>query len=142
MSLDIDFLEKYKQVATATRAPPTSLKQCVRCDETLSVSQFSVDKKRKDGLAVICKHCNREAIEKSRVKKRVWHREDEHYKMPGGYGATFKRRLDALYQKSVDDSRVYHSLVEGYVGRGLSEYEGKWRVDALYELVSEASYAL
>ena len=92
----MDFLERYKRVAAVVTA--TSLKKkCGRCDEILSISQFSVDKKRQDGIALRCKHCHRELCEKSRVKKRVWHSEDQHYQMPGGYGAPFKKRLAAFY---------------------------------------------
>lgn len=101
MSTDTVFLERYRQVAA--RAPgETPKRQCGRCSETLCIAHFSVDKKRKDKTAVICKHCNREGIERSRVKKRVWQREDEYYKIPGGYGATAQQRLDALVKRLAD----------------------------------------
>ena len=131
MSLDMIFLERYKQVATRVTTM-SQQRMCPRCEEVLPVSQFSVDKKRKDSIAVICKHCNREGIEKSRVKKRAWQEEDKYYEMPGGYGAPFKKRLAALYaRESPNDERVKEGLVEGYVRLGLSPHEASVRVGTL-----------
>jgi hypothetical protein len=92
-SLDMQYLEHYKETVTSLRKKQM-FKQCRNCEEVLDVSHFN---KCGTQLARICKYCNREACELARHKKRTWRREDQHYKMPGGYGATPKQRLAALY---------------------------------------------
>ena len=105
MSTNMDFLEQYQRASAGLRGKHvhTELKECHRCYEVLSIAAFSVDKKQKDQVALICTTCNRDACELSRLKKRIWAEEDEHYKVPGGMRATKFQRLKDVYQKPFDD---------------------------------------
>lgn len=115
ISTDMDFLEHYATVVAQLRRNLTFM-HCRRCELTLSSSFFSEDRSRKSTKSLICRDCNAEACELSRIKKRIWAEEDEHYKVPGGMGSSKKKRLEAMYKSfgAVDDERVKEGLVEMY----------------------------
>lgn len=60
---------------------PVRLKRCPKCETTRPTSEFSVDKKTRDGLTGHCKPCRRKYanayrnanIEKARAQSRAWH---------------------------------------------------------------------
>ena len=98
LSTDVDFLEHYATVVAQLRRNLTFMR-CRRCELTLSSSFFSEDQSRKSKKSLICKDCHAEGCELSRIKKRIWAEEDEHYKVPGGMGASKKRRLEPMYKE-------------------------------------------
>ena len=96
--MDMHFLNHYRDVTQQLRGTYGS-KKCGHCQEILSTAAFSKNKRRKDGLSNTCEYCHAEQCEQTRVKKRIWAEEEQHYEVPGGMHASKAQRLAALYEK-------------------------------------------
>ena len=84
-----------------------SHKVCPACKVERPITMYHADRSRPDKLQRYCTRCNVDMKRKERerqvefhelrldrkMQKRVWEREDEHYRMPGGFGLSPSKRL-------------------------------------------------
>lgn len=101
--------------------PPPTEKTCSTCGHTKPVSEFSLDKKRKDGLRYCCKSCHSATCKKSASRPEAKEKKAEYFRKKMESDAAFRaKRLQAkklyrLQNPSVPDHERVVVLHQAHV---------------------------
>lgn len=114
-------------------------KFCGRCKEEKSVSDFSKDRSRKDGLRNRCKDCAREYLRKYREKNREKVREwDRNYKKENREKAReWERKYEEKNRDYYASKSREHWRKKNRISAAMATKSGRWsqeEVDLLVEL--------